>query len=118
MKQQRIERNSQNKTPEIIDNRSPTTKATKVPLRTIHYMEVGDMDQQKVAMLVKQVGELYQGDDSETHYIIPIRHGKIGTDMAFETEWLEVVHKTCEIKDGKIVLKDGAKDVIVVRQQV
>jgi hypothetical protein len=52
------------------------------------------------------------------HYFLPIRHGRIASDILFEEEWLKVVNETCEIKDGKIVLKDGAKEVVVIRQRI
>lgn len=125
MRQQRISRNIPTKKPEIIDERHKEVpmqllnpEIANAPVRTVNFVEVGGMSQQQVAILLDQLNKSHNTAKGGIHYIIPIRNGKIGTDILFEKEWLDVVNKTCEIKDNQIVLKDGAKEVKVIRQVV
>lgn len=125
MRQQKIIRGDKKKTPIIQDDRKHAVPeivvspaSADIPVRAVFYVEVGDMDQMRVQLLVTEVSKLYTGLKGGVHYVIPIRHGKIGSDIVFETEFLRVVNETCEIKDGEIKLRQGAQEVQVVRQQI
>jgi len=125
MRQQRINNKIKKSEPEIIDERSHKIpdiqydpQYANQPIRSVFYVEVGDMETNRVKLLMKELNKCYDSMRGGIHYIIPIRHGKIGTDIVFEAEFLNVVDQMCEIKDDKIVLKDGAKEVHVVRQSV
>lgn len=126
MKQQRIDRAKPAKAPEIIDTRQPNVPepptvdpaVANLPLRTVFYMEVGDMEQKQIQLLIQHVNELYSGSKGGIHYVIPIRHGKVGSDIMFEQEFLRVVKEMCEIKDGEIVLKDGAQEATILRHTI
>lgn len=89
-----------------------------MPIRTVNFVEVGSMSREQVAILLEQLNQKHKTAVGGIHYLVPVRNGKIGADVLFETEWLNVVRQTCEIQDGEIVLKDGAKDVHVIRQSV
>lgn len=125
MKQQKIKKSSSKPVAKIIDNRKPDlpesddyTNINK-PVRTVLYVEVKDMDQKQVQLMVQYINEMYKGSRGGIHYVIPIRHGKISSDIVFEEEFLKVVREVCESdKDGQIVLKNGATDVHVIRQMV
>lgn len=125
MRQQRISRNKPEKKLEIIDERTKEIpiqnldpKIANSPVRTVNFVEVSGMSNAQIQILLHQLNSAHQTAKGGIHYIIPVRNGKIGSDILFEKEWLDVVNKTCEIVDNKIVLKDGAKDVMVVRQSV
>jgi len=89
-----------------------------MPIRTVNFVEVGSMSRDQVAILLEQLNQKHKSVVGGIHYLVPVRNGKISADVLFEAEWLNVVRQTCEIKDGEIVLKDGAKDVHVIRQSV
>mgnify|MGYP006283240245 FL=1 len=125
MKQQKVIKNNKPKTPIVMDDRphkipdieiNPET--ANLPLRAVFYVEVGDMDQLRVQLLVSEVTKLYTNLKGGIHYVIPVRHGKIGSDIVFEEEFLKAVNDTCEIRDGKIVLKDGATKCHIVRTAI
>lgn len=123
---QRIERNKATATPTIIDNRQPKALPTPeidpavahLPLRTVFLMEVGDMETSKVQLLVQEANKMYEGTRGGIHYVLPVRHGKLRSDIYFEAEFLSVVRKICEVKDGEIVLQDGATECHIVRQNI
>lgn len=120
MRQQPIEKKQTFKSVDVVDNRPPrpATDPGGTPIRTILYMEVNDMPRDRVLHLIRQVSAQYEAANPGTHYVLPIRHGKISSDVLFEQEWLDIVRKTCEIQDGVIVLKNGAQEVRVVRETV
>lgn len=125
MRQQRIVKTQPHKKAQIIDERHkeiPTQHidpyTINVPVRTVNFVEVGSMNNQQITILLDQLNKTHDTAKGGIHYIIPIREGKIGTDILFEQEWLNVVHQTCEIRDGQIVLKNGATEVKVIRQVV
>jgi hypothetical protein len=124
---QRIERNKPKTAPQIIDTRQlkviPQPAAVdpaiaNLPLRTVLLLEVGDMEPAKVQLLVQEANKMYDGAKGGIHYVLPVRHGRIGTDVVFEGEWEKIVQETCEIRDGQIRLKDGAAECYVVRQRL
>jgi hypothetical protein len=127
-KSQRIERRRPKQGPIIYDERTPRTPevpqaqinaaTANAPVRTINFVEVGNMVGRQLQLILQRLNETHDTAKGGIHYFLPIRHGKIGSDIVFETEWLDVVNKTCEIRDGKIVLKGEAKEVVVVRQKI
>lgn len=118
MKRQVIARQKPEKTVTLIDNRTPPPEPVNVAVRTILYVEVGGMDSNQVANLVSQVSQMYTGNKGGIHYVLPVRNGKIGADIFFESEWLKVVREICTVQDGQIQLKDGAKDIKVTRELI
>ena len=126
MRQQRIERQNSAKAPQIIDNRQPKVPdlppvdpaTANLPLRTVFYMEVGDMGPAQVQLLVQEINKVYAESRGGIHYVIPVRHGKISSDIEFEGEFLETIRRLCETKDGQIVFKDAAKECRIVRESI
>jgi hypothetical protein len=126
MRAQRIERNNSTKAPQIIDERQPTIPeppkvdpaVAHIPVRTVFLMEVGDMAPEQIQYLVQEINKVYSESKGGVHYVLPVRHGKIGSDLLFEVEWERVVQDTCEIRDGQIKLKEGAQDCQIVRQNI
>jgi hypothetical protein len=96
----------------------PPAPKDDVPVRAVVFVEVKDMTSSQVGQLLAQINQSYKNARGGIHYIIPIRHGKIGADILFENEILEFVNKLCEVKDGNIVLKDGFAQINVVREIV
>jgi len=125
MRQQRITKNKPVTKVQVIDQRQKeipiehlNPEIANAPIRTVNFVEVGGMSRQQVMILLDQLNKTHDTAKGGIHYVIPIRDGKIGTDILFEQEWLDVVRKTCEIQDGQIVLTGGAKQVTVIRQVV
>jgi hypothetical protein len=86
--------------------------------RVVVFVEIADMDHQHFAQLAAEFSKAYRAQVPGEHYFIPVRNGRIGSDPLFEQEFEDVVNQLCEVKDGKIVLKDGAKRVNVIRHFV
>lgn len=121
MRQQKIIKREQKPGVTKIDNRTPKLidpAIANAPVRAVNFVEVRDMDPRQVQLMIQKLNSIHDTAVGGIHYFIPIRNGKIGSDILFEKEFLDVVEKVCEIKDGKIVLKDGAKEVIVIREKV
>src|SRR5262245_16912769 len=100
MKQQHTNRRPPQTVPQVIDQRRPELPpidpaTANLPLRTIIFTEVGNMEPAQVQLLVQSINSMYEGARGGIHYVIPIRHGKIGTDVVFEAEFLAVVEKVC-----------------------
>jgi len=87
------------------------------PVRAVHYVEVGDMEHKQVALLVSEIGRQFNDNSSAIHFFVPVRHGKINSDILFEEEILDFVNAACEVKDGKIALKNPV-NVQVVRNKI
>ena len=127
-KQQKIQNKKTKLQPQIIDERSRALQIPQeslinenvadLPLRTIIYVEVGSMEPARVQLLMQAINKEYANSKGGIHYVIPIRNGKIGTDIVFENEFLNIVKEICEISNGEIVLKDGAKDCHIIRNKV
>ncbi len=126
---QRIERKKASAAPQIIDTRQPKAippgppvdpAVANLPLRTVFLMEVGDMEPAKVQLLVQEVNAVWRDNKGGPHYVLPVRHGRIGSDLVFEEEWLAIVRDTCEFdhKSSQIVLKEGAQQCLVVRTSI
>jgi hypothetical protein len=122
-RQQHIVRTQEKKGPEIIDTRTPPPtpeiphSTSDLPVRTVVYTEVGDMERLRVQYFLKKISEGYGGRGGQ-HYVVPVRHGKISTEIMFESEILDMVKQICEVKDGEIVLKGGAQECLIVRQNL
>lgn len=88
------------------------------PVRAVLYVEVSDLAVEQVTLLLAALNDQYKNAKGGTHYIMPVRDGKIGPDIVFEEEFLKIVEETCEIKNDKIVLKNGAQETQIVRKQI
>ena len=125
VKQQKIgNRTKKKETTVIREKKLPPTapidpKYANAPVRTVHFVEVGNMSQTQLRYMLSELSRVHDTAKGGIHYILPVRNGKIGPDMVFEEEWLSVVRKTCEINtDGEIVLKGGAREVLIIRDKV
>lgn len=125
---QRIERSKSKAAPQIIDSRQPkevpqptlqmAPEVAHVPVRTVMMVEVRDMSPAQIQLLMQEINEVWKDNKGGPHYVLPVRGGRIGTDVVFEAEFLSVVHQVCEVKDGLIVLKEGAQECQIVRQSI
>jgi hypothetical protein len=126
MRQQRINRKPPEAKPLIIDERPPPPlpeielqeTISDKPVRTVYYIEVGDLEAVRVQILVQELNKIHAGNRGGIHYVLPLRHGKIGTDIVFEAEWEAVGQEVFEFCDGKIRLKNGAQDVQIIRTKI
>lgn len=87
-----------------------------MPVRTVISVEVGNMTATDVRTALNEVRKVYDNSYNPT-YVVVTRNGTLSNDVLFEQEFLDVVNSVCEIKDGKIVLKDGSKEVRIIRAQ-
>lgn len=119
--------------PTIQDNRQPRKlnestidlSTANAPVRTVLFVEIGDMDQKRLQLLLQSLGESYDPAKNGITYFIPVRKGKISSDILFEgeierlSELFDIVDNSDNIIEGaKLKLKDGAKDVMIIRQHV
>jgi hypothetical protein len=127
VKQQKIERKPKKSGPTVISEKTPSApsaitldpKYANAPVRAVNFVEVGDMDPAHVQLMLNELGQMHDSARGGIHYFLPVRHGKIGSDIVFEGEWEKIVQATCEVNEkGEIVLKDGAKEILVVREKV
>jgi hypothetical protein len=116
----------ENPKPELVPqtnilSRSGEKDDMSVPIRTVMYVETGNLPPNEVRDVVTSLTQtLHPG---HPHFIVPLRNGKMTTDIDFEREVLEFVRSICEIEsDGgsgaRIVLKGGCHDVDVIRVRV
>jgi hypothetical protein len=102
-------------------SRSAEADNMSVPIRTVMYVETGNLPPNEVRDIVASLmGTLHPG---HPHFVVPLRNGKMNTDIDFEKEVLDFVNSICEITDdggsgAKIVLKGGCHDVNVIRVRV
>ena len=115
MRSQNLKKPADTKKVTVSDER-PTPK--NIPIRTVLYMEVGSLPSSDVAKLVQMINENYKNNEAGVHYVLPVRHGKITSDIYFENEWLTAIRDLLEVKDGQIVLKNGSTDVKVTRETI
>ena len=124
---QRIERQKRQAAPQIIDTRQPKPlpetapvdpAVANLPLRTVFFMEVGDMEPARIQLLIQEAGKVYDAMRGGIHYVLPVRHGRIGSDLVFEAEWERIGQEVFEIRDGQIRLKEGAQACNIVRQSI
>ncbi|MDB4490026.1 hypothetical protein N9045_00775 [bacterium] len=125
-KSQKIRRSKPKNTTTIIDERSPQLLNTQYsnpevansPVRTINFVEVGDMEGKQLQLILQRLNATHDTAKGGIHYFLPVRNGKIGSDLVFEEEFLSVVNQTCEVIDGHIQLKGGAKEVQIIRKKI
>lgn len=131
--QQKINRKPKSANPVVVDERPvqlPTPQIdpekANAPVRTVHYVEVGDMDPRQIQLILQRLNQSHDTAKGGIQYFLPVRHGKIGSDVVFETEFESIVQQLCDtidengaiIENARIVLKGGAKEINIVRQQV
>jgi hypothetical protein len=87
-----------------------------IPVRTVLYVEVQDHPAGDVQQILTAITKGLPNE--HLHYCVPLRFGKLTTEFEFEGEFLETVKELCEIQDDEIVLKDGAKEVDVIRKKI
>tara|TARA_R110000751_G_scaffold41702_6_gene97609 strand:+ start:2849 stop:3232 length:384 start_codon:yes stop_codon:yes gene_type:complete len=125
-KSQKISRSKPKKVAAVIDERSPqqlTTQYTNPevangPVRTVNFVEVGEMVGKQLQLILQRLNATHDTAKGGIHYFLPVRNGKIGSDIIFEEEFLKIVNETCEVVGDKIMLKDGAKEVTVIRRKL
>ena len=86
------------------------------PLRTVLYIDITGMPPADARVAVQSL--MAAMPVAHPHYVVMVRGGKPVTDVQFEHEFLDVARKVCEVKDGEIVLRSGATDLEVVRQNI
>ncbi len=123
MRTQRVRSGPPRSGPVVIDERKhdqgvPIPQGVDMPVRAVLFVEVGDAPAANVRLLVSEIERTYQQKAGGQHYLIPIRHGRVTADVLFEQEIVDLVDKLCEVVDGKIVLREGAREVHVVRQAI
>ena len=77
-----------------------------------------ELDTAQIAMLANQYAASYEGSVFGPHYVIPVRGGRLTSEIEIEGQFLETVRAICEVVNGEIVLKDGSHDVQVIRTHV
>jgi hypothetical protein len=96
--------------------RSTEKDDMSVPIRTVMYVEVGNLPPAEVRDVTASLLQtLHPG---HPHFVVPLRNGKMNTDLDFEKEVLEFVNTVCEVQDGQIALKGGCHDVNIIRVRV
>ena len=115
MKQQKIVRNSPKKAPVVVNEKQ---NSYNPKVRVVNYVEVAHLNNRQISELLQALHENMEGAKHGTHYFVPVRNGKITSDLFFEQEWLKVVNRTCEVVDGQIKLKDGVQDITIIREMI
>ena len=95
MKSQPLNKQTPKRQTIVLNDKKPKIKPTpKVPpgvtLRTIHFIEVGDMPPQNIQFLVQELNATYNPAEQGIHFVIPVRNGKIGADIIFEEEFSNI----------------------------
>lgn len=111
--------------PQIIDERPPEKVLPrskeagdrKLPIRTVLYVEVGDLPSQAIGALCMDVMKKY-AQNEHPHYVLPVRNGKLGPDIVFEEEWLKTIRQLCKVENGEIVFKHTAREVDIIRKRL
>jgi len=88
-----------------------------LPIRTVFYIEVGDMPTGEVQRALYAVNSAYAGNEHPI-FAIPLRNGRAITDVLFEQEVLDMIRKICVVKDGEIAFKRDPVEVDTLRTQV
>lgn len=102
--------------PEAVMARSKEVDNMGIPIRTVMYVEVGNLQSNEVRDVVTSLMQtLHAG---HPHFVVPLRNGKLHTDLDFEKEFLDFVRYVCEIQDNQITLKGGCHDIDVLRVRV
>ena len=115
MRSQPIPKRKETQRPTVIDLQSPPKG---VAMRTVIFVEMAGMSPEQFAMLAGKFANEFQGPTRGDHYFCPVKDGQIQCDPYYEEEFLEIVKKTCEIRDGQIVLKGEITPIKIVREFV
>lgn len=99
---------------ERLTNRGAVHCDSPIPVRTVVYLEVGDVPPAEARQALASVRQMH-GNAFHPTYVIPVRDGKLRGDIIFEAEVLEMVKKLCEVRDGQIVLRGGHQEIDLVR---
>ena len=116
MKSQPIKPKPTAKRPTYIDLQPPPKDSQN--MRTVIFVEMGAMDSKQFALVAAKFATEFSGPARGDHYFCPVQNGEIKCDPFFEAEFLEIVHKTCEVKNGEIVLKGNVTPIRVIREFV
>jgi hypothetical protein len=133
---QKINRRKPKRAPIVQDERTPRQPEVpqlsidpakaNAPVRTVNLVECGDMQGPQVQLLLQRLNQTHDTAKGGIHYFLPVRHGKIGSDIVFEEEFEAIGRKVFEVVDeqgnlienASIRLKGGAKDMTVVRKSI
>jgi len=127
VKSQRIKNKSKKPGPTIISERVPKgppaitldPKYANAPVRAVNFVEVGGMEPHQVQLMLNELAQMHDTARGGIHYFLPVRGGKIGSDIIFEEEWLTLIRQLCIVnEDGEIDFKDGASEVLVIRTKI
>lgn len=122
MKQQKIIKRQENKQPVVINEKHQAIldgkQSVDKPVRAVYYVDISRLAQNQVNALYQQISHNLSTSQGGPHYIVPIRDNKLACDVIFEHEILDMVNSICEIKDGKIQLKNGYQEVVIIRNHV
>jgi hypothetical protein len=96
------------------------------PVRTVNFVEVGDMVGKQLQLILQRLNATHDTAKGGIHYFLPIRHGKVGSDIVFEEEFEKIGNEIFEVIDEnghklencRIKLKNGAKEVTIIRQKI
>jgi 3,4-dihydroxy-2-butanone 4-phosphate synthase len=86
-------------------------------IRVVVYLETAGMENARIYHFIKTLNEAYK-DSHGTHYVVPVKNGKLNTDIQFEQEFLSTVRDLCTVdSNGQIVFKESYGDVLVIRER-
>lgn len=118
MKQQKIKGNVPSKKEVTIVNEK-VDRLVRDPnerIRVVVYLETAGMDNARIFHFIKTLNESYK-DSKDTHYVVPVKNGKLKTDLQFEQEFLNTIRDVCKVDEaGNIVFKETFGDVTVIRE--
>jgi hypothetical protein len=121
MHSQPIKKKDEKRRPEVINNKKEAAMRSDAPGRPVRvaiYVEMGGAGVSQVQNLIAQIRSQYP-NAANTHYVIPVRNGKLKTEIEFEHEFLSTIREVCTVDtQGQIVFKDGAQDVRIFRETI
>lgn len=94
-----------------------TYTKSEIPIRTLIFMEVGDVPPDQVRQAVSQVRALH-GESLHPTFVLPVRDRKLTGDVIFEQELLDMIRSICTVDAGQIVLCGGVRQVDIMRAQL
>lgn len=122
MRQQKVRHKKRPVQVPVIDNRKISVQKVDLsqanqPVRTVHLVEMREMTPSQMKVFMDKLADVQSKSTDGIHFVLPVRDGKIGSDILFEQEWESLVQRMFEVdQTGKIVLKGGAKETQVIRQ--
>lgn len=85
-------------------------------IRVVVYLETAGMDNARIYHFIKTLNESYK-DCKGTHYVVPVKNGKMLTDLQFEQEFLQTIRNLCTVDNsGQIIFKETYGEVTVIRE--